>query len=437
MTISWITGDGAKGQVVQYGSLSGKFDKSVDAVKQAGYNRLDLCGGNAKGKGFRDPGTFWSATMMGLAPGDKVHFRYGSEQDGWSDPEYFFTRPVDGAAVKFFMFGDLGTHSPDDSEQPWDSAASLNTTNAMFAESLGKTMAFHVGDISYAVGYASKWDDFHNQISPLATRMPYMTAIGNHERDWMGSVIPVSDSGGECGVPYDLRFQMPGADRDMPWYTFDHGPVHFVVISSEHDFDDQYKFVIKDLANLNRTISPWVIFATHRPMYVSSTNSAIPDGDQTIAEQLQETFEELLYVTEVDLVVAGHHHSYQRTCPVLKGACASQRANTTNGSYLAPVHVVVGMAGFASTTNIQTPQPPIFTVVDAEHHGYTRVTADKMTLTVEYVRSDDGGVHDKLTLKKPPPPPPVPGPKVDKEEAYKKLLTKYLARKNKAESTVA
>jgi len=148
-----------------------------------------------------------------------------------------------------------------------------------------------VAYLSYAVGFASKWDDFHNQISPIATRMPYMTAIGNHERDWMGSVIPVSDSGGECGVPYDLRFHMPGTDRDMPWYSYDHGPVHFVVISSEHDFDDQYKFVIKDLAMVNRTITPWVVFATHRPMYVSSKNSDVPDGDQTIADQLRDVFE--------------------------------------------------------------------------------------------------------------------------------------------------
>jgi hypothetical protein len=57
-----------------------------------------------------------------------------------------------------------GTHSPDLSEQPWDSEASLNTTNMMYAESYGKTLALHVGDISYAVGYASKWDDFHNQV---------------------------------------------------------------------------------------------------------------------------------------------------------------------------------------------------------------------------------------------------------------------------------
>lgn len=233
---------------------------------------------------------------------------------------------------------------------------------------------------------------------------------------------------------------MPGTDRDMPWYSFDHGPVHFVVISSEHDLDDQYKFVIKDLAMLNRTISPWVVFATHRPMYVSSKNSDTPDGDQTIAEQIRDVFEvgfdpfaliaarastaafrgllatpfgqpgaakrdmpiltgifplvsleqELLYVAEVDLVVAGHHHSYQRTCPVLKGECALPRPNTTNGSYVAPVNVIVGMAGFASTTNIETPQPPIFQVILSPERG----TLDP---------------HIFLMLPSPQPQPTLPG----------------------------
>jgi len=408
MTVSWITGDGAKGQTLQFGSFAGKLDHSLDATRLPGYNRLDMCGGVAKGKGFRDPGTFWTATMTGLSPGDKVHYRYGSDADGWSEPGFFFPRPTPDMAVKVFVFGDLGTHSPDATEQPWDSVASRNSTDAMFLESLGRTLAFHVGDISYAVGYASKWDDFGSQIAPIATRMPYMTAIGNHERDWPGGIIAVEDSGGECGVPYDLRFPMPGTDRDAPWYSFDHGPVHFTVISSEHDLDDQYKFVIKDLAAVNRTITPWVVFATHRPLYVSSTNSNIPDGDQTMASQLRNVFEELLYVAEVDIVLAGHHHSYQRTCPVFKGACTKPRPNATADAYMGPVHIIAGMAGAASTTNIQTPQPPIYQMVDAEHHGYMRLNADKTTLSMEYVRTDDSTIHDKFTLTRPPPPPPTP-----------------------------
>ena len=39
----------------------------------------------------------------------------------------------------------------------------------------------------------------------------------------------------------------------------------------------------------------------------------------------------------VDVALWGHHHSYQRTCPVYRQKCCS------NGK--APVHVVIGMAG--------------------------------------------------------------------------------------------
>ena len=41
---------------------------------------------------------------------------------------------------------------------------------------------FHIGDISYATGFLVEWDYFLHLISPIASRVPYMTAIGNHER---------------------------------------------------------------------------------------------------------------------------------------------------------------------------------------------------------------------------------------------------------------
>lgn len=64
-------------------------------------------------------------------------------------------------------------------------------------------------------------------------------SIGNHERDWpyTGDRYDTSyNSGGECGVPYERRFKMPQAGADKPWYSFEMGPVHFTVMSVEHDF---------------------------------------------------------------------------------------------------------------------------------------------------------------------------------------------------------
>lgn len=43
-------------------------------------------------------------------------------------------------------------------------------------------MILHIGDISYATGFLAEWDFFLEMIGPVASRVPYMTAIGNHER---------------------------------------------------------------------------------------------------------------------------------------------------------------------------------------------------------------------------------------------------------------
>lgn len=132
-------------------------------------------------------------------------------------------------------------------------------------------------------GFSTSWDVYFEQLQPLASAMPYMTTIGNHERDWPasgdvfdGAVGAVTDSGvcqvegrggglaislpllgyhhhsdaadwpshahthnvllplprtypgGECGVPYERRLAMPTPAPDEPWYSFDMGPVHFL-----------------------------------------------------------------------------------------------------------------------------------------------------------------------------------------------------------------
>ena len=96
------------------------------------------------------------------------------------------------------------------------------------------------------------------QIEPVAAQLPWMTAVGNHERGWpsSGAARGGRDSGGECGVAYVRRFRMPppvwsgselgggivdsfraasgagvtreasvGAADDALWYSFEFGPV--------------------------------------------------------------------------------------------------------------------------------------------------------------------------------------------------------------------
>ena len=60
----------------------------------------------------------------------------------------------------------------------------------------------------------------------------------------------------------------------------------------------------------------------------------------------------------VDLTLAGHHHSYQRTCPALEGECVPLAAD---GSAPVPVHVVMGHGG-AGKSPIEKTMPKPFVV---------------------------------------------------------------------------
>jgi acid phosphatase type 7 len=53
---------------------------------------------------------------------------------------------------------------------------SLNTTKQLIEDLNNIDIVFHIGDICYALGYLSQWDQFTSQIEPIASRVPYMIA---------------------------------------------------------------------------------------------------------------------------------------------------------------------------------------------------------------------------------------------------------------------
>lgn len=54
----------------------------------------------------------------------------------------------------------------------------------------------------------------------------------------------------------------------------------------------------------------------------------------------------------VDMTWSGHHHSYQRTCPIRKGRCVKDGHGV--------VHVVMGHAGAGLCTNVLPDTPKLF-----------------------------------------------------------------------------
>lgn len=53
---------------------------------------------------------------------------------------------------------------------------SLNTTDQLIKDLKDIDIVFHIGDITYANGYISQWDQFTAQVEPIASTVPYMIA---------------------------------------------------------------------------------------------------------------------------------------------------------------------------------------------------------------------------------------------------------------------
>ena len=55
-------------------------------------------------------------------------------------------------------------------------------------------------------------------------------------------------------------------------YSYDFGLVHFIMMSTEHNFEPgsrQYEWLENDLKKVDRKKTPWVLIGGHRAMYAS------------------------------------------------------------------------------------------------------------------------------------------------------------------------
>lgn len=75
--------------------------------------------------------------------------------------------------------------------------------------------------------------------------------------------------------------------------------------------DQQTDWLQKDLSNVDREKTPWIIVGGHRPWYISAKNRS-----STVCLECQDVFEPLFMEYSVDLVLSGHVHAYERNAPL-------------------------------------------------------------------------------------------------------------------------
>ncbi|TYZ67987.1 hypothetical protein PybrP1_012498 [[Pythium] brassicae (nom. inval.)] len=374
------------------------------------------------------------ATVSGLQPNTKYFYKVGSAGDAAFQSEAFsFTTaraPSDsGAPFTVAVYGDHGDGK--------FAAATTEYVNALGAQI---DFIYHIGDISYADNdflvpaqalgffFEEVWNKWMNSLAPIMSVVPYMVTVGNHEAECHSPNCQISktkkDRLGNY-TAFNTRFKMPAVESGgvlNMWHSFDHGPAHFTSLSAETDypgapsnaytlthkngnFGDQLTWLEADLkkADANRASVPWVIVGMHRPLY--SLNSADGNGNPTAQPKLlQQAFEELFLKYKVDVVVAGHQHSYERQLPVARSVAVTDGVSADKNTYMdpkAPVYIVTGAAGNVEDHTDKPSSTAAWNVAsDFENWGISTVKVSREALEWKFIASESQKVLDRFIMIK-------------------------------------
>ncbi|WP_078901234.1 purple acid phosphatase family protein [Actinacidiphila yeochonensis] len=358
MVVSWLTDGPVKRPRVLYGTLEHGLGQGAQARTRS----------YTDGKSGRVVYVH-HALLDGLAPG--TEYLYVASHDG-STPGTgtFTTAPRGRRPLTFTSFGDQSAP-----QVTWNADGTVgldaNSTPATKDVVTGIEQVaplFHLlnGDLCYAnldVDRVRTWNNFFANNERSARFRPWMPAAGNHE---------IESGNGPVGFgAFQTYFQLPSTETDAElaglWYAFTAGSVRVIVLQNDdnclQDGGDIYvngysggrqlAFLEKELkaARASRDID-WVVVAMHQVMISSADFNGADLG-------LRATYGPLFDRYQVDLVVCGHEHDYERSLAVrgvvsgsetLTPAPASTRTDDIDTN-LGTVHMVLGGGGVSGTSN--------------------------------------------------------------------------------------
>ncbi|KAL5265302.1 hypothetical protein ACHWQZ_G006140 [Mnemiopsis leidyi] len=346
MAITWTTNDTTEHEQVNYGLMMTELNYTSTSISHQYKWRFN----ETSKEWYYTSGFIHEALMINLIPG-RIHY-YQIESNGMkSEIIKFVAAPEEGSdiPVSFLHVGDVGTFG-----------TSVMVTNDMMKRMEVKQFhgMIHCGDISYANKYDGErpmdaknktfaeqkvWDTWGQMVEPVGSKMAYMAVPGNHELD-------IWDSTNENGTIYAKRFIMPGNER---YFSFAVGMVHFVAVSTDESIDAEstqgqwFKNILTEV-NENRDKWPWLVVFQHRPIYNSNKNHGNWTGKNNYSTPFNpvhkgwpDNFEELIVENNVNFVLAGHVHHYERSWPVRNREDVLLSYDNVDR----PVHITCGHAG--------------------------------------------------------------------------------------------
>jgi hypothetical protein len=307
--------------------------------------------------------TVWTyhARVGGLRPGATYAYLVTADNDSnAADPfsAIFRTAPHGRAPFRFTSFGDLATPNAD-----WLLSYGQSAYAVEAVESFQPLFHLLNGDLCYAnlnpAVQPEVWRDFGRNNQASAANRPWMPCPGNHEVEFY--------NGPQGFTSYLTRYTLP--ENRVPgfggrWYSFRVGSVLFVSLDADDVvYQDAGAFVAgpaaltpaastghppiepgtslylrgysggAQTAWLERTLAAgrgdrsvdWIIIQMH---HCAASSSATGNGsDLGIREQWLPLFDRY----QVDLVLTGHDHDYERSFPV-RGADADAGHEVATGA---------------------------------------------------------------------------------------------------------
>jgi hypothetical protein len=250
--------------------------------------------------------------VLGLEPNTRYYYSFGSDSVdfGGDAGHYCKTARLKGDPEPFRVWatGDFGVNTVNQ----------RNTRDAMETWCKNKRPDFWVwmGDNVYDTGqeaeYTTKvFDQYPDQMKSI----PIYPCLGNHD---YGNTGYQSAFALGTGAPYFNIFSTPaqGESGGVPsnskkYYSFDYGNAHFVVIDSygspNAPGSPMYNWLKEDLDS-NKL--PFTVALFHHPPYSMGTHNS--DNSQEDID-MRVRIVPLLESRNVDLVLNGHSHVYERS----------------------------------------------------------------------------------------------------------------------------
>ncbi|BAV05591.1 3',5'-cyclic AMP phosphodiesterase CpdA [Filimonas lacunae] len=299
--VRWRTDVSCRSRV-RFGAAAGKLDKLTDDSTLT---------------------TEHIVTLRNLTPHTRYYYSIGSFNDtlqGGADT-YFYTLPEAGkeSFYRIGVFGDCGNNS-------------VNQRNVknQFLQYLGEQYMdawILLGDNAYYNGTDAEFQAkfFNIYKDDLLKRYPVYPSPGNHDYHDVDFPAATESAQRTHAIDYYKNFSMPTEaeaggvpSHTQAFYSFDVGNVHFLSLDSYGKEANEYRlydtlgpqvqWVKKDLeANANKG---WVVAYWHHPPYTMGSHNSDTEDELV---KIRENFIRILERYNVDLILCGHSHVYERS----------------------------------------------------------------------------------------------------------------------------